>query len=343
MFRYIFLFSLFTVSISIVSLQEFTIRVPGDEPTLQAGIDAATNGETVLVADGLYIGSGNRDVDFNGKAIVVISENGYTVTIIDCESSGRGFYFHNGEGPASIVKGFTIKNGAPGGNGGGIYCLNASPYILECSFVNNSAGIGGGVACDDNAKPVIEDCMFDGNNAGTYGGGLHTNSGSDATIVRCEFFQNIAGAEGGGLRLVNSSPQVSDCVISNNAAGSGGGGLLIRAGTSPSIINCLISNNNSSFVGGGIKVGQGSYPEIIGCEIVGNVANDGGGIMSNNTNGHIITNCTVADNQATVGQGGGIGFDTGAYADVANSIFWSNEPEQIDIVSGSVSISYSDI
>lgn len=106
-----------------------TWHVPGECPTIQAGIDSAATGDIVLVADGTYTGDGNRDLDFGGKAIVVMSENGPELTIIDCEGSPgdyhRGFYFHSGEGPASVLRGFTIKNGRipyPD-DGGGILCF----------------------------------------------------------------------------------------------------------------------------------------------------------------------------------------------------------------------------
>ena len=92
-----------------------TIHVPGDYSTIQAGIDAAAVGDTVLVTDGTYTGQGNRDLDFEGKAITVQSENGPNNCIINCEGSWdaerQGFYFHSGETNSSVVRGLTIRNG----------------------------------------------------------------------------------------------------------------------------------------------------------------------------------------------------------------------------------------
>lgn len=110
--------------------------------TIQACIDAASDGDTVLVADGIYTGDGNRDIDFRGKVITVKSENDAENCIIDCEGTKeephRGFYFHSGESDKSIVDGFTIKNGYGPRNqyrdvsesvGGAVYCYNSSPKI----------------------------------------------------------------------------------------------------------------------------------------------------------------------------------------------------------------------
>ena len=93
--------------------QARTITVPGNYLTIQQAIDVAQTGDTVLVYDGIYAGDGNKNLDFKGKRITVTSLNGPASTIIDCEGSGRAFYFHSGETPNSVLSGFTIRNGAP--------------------------------------------------------------------------------------------------------------------------------------------------------------------------------------------------------------------------------------
>ena len=115
---------------------------PADFATIQEGIDAAVDGDTVLVAPGIYRGDGNRDIDFKGKAITVCSEAGPRTCIIDSQGSEadphRGFHFHSGEESDSVLEGFTITGGEPGrtnGSGGGIHCSNSSPSIRDCVVV----------------------------------------------------------------------------------------------------------------------------------------------------------------------------------------------------------------
>lgn len=140
------------------------IHVPGDQPTIQAGIDAAVDGDTVLVADGTYTGDGNRDIDFKGKAITVKSENSAENCIIDCQSiwvdPHRGFYFHSGEIETSVVDGFTIKNGWVDDDGGGIYCYYSSPTITNTTITENSALSGGGIYCFYHSFPTLINCIL---------------------------------------------------------------------------------------------------------------------------------------------------------------------------------------
>src|SRR5688572_8457699 len=123
--------------------QSDIIRVPADQPTIQAGIDAADVGDQVLVASGTYTGPGNKDLELRGRDIVVSSEAGAPMTIIDCEGSGRGFNLFPPLTSAARIEGFTIKSGdGDGGSnqgGGGMYVVACSPTIAECIFEENVA------------------------------------------------------------------------------------------------------------------------------------------------------------------------------------------------------------
>src|SRR5579864_3151280 len=84
-----------------------TIHVPVDQPTIQAGINAANTGDTVLVAPGTY----KENINFSGKAITVKSSGGAKVTIIDGGNLAPVVTFSTGEGASSILSGFTVQNG----------------------------------------------------------------------------------------------------------------------------------------------------------------------------------------------------------------------------------------
>ena len=191
-----------------------TLHVPAEYATIQDAIDAARAGDLVLVADGIYTGSGNKDLDFGGKAIIVRSESGPDTCIIDCEDDGRGFCFRTGEGPDSVVDGFTIRNGSAA-CGGGINCGNSSPTITNCTISANSAsGSGGGIYFHSGGL-TITDCTIGGNSA-DYGGGIYFSSCS-LTITNCTISGNSADY-GGGIHCRNHGyPTITNSILWGNA------------------------------------------------------------------------------------------------------------------------------
>ncbi|MHC4945192.1 MAG: DUF1565 domain-containing protein [Planctomycetota bacterium] len=117
-----------------------TIHVPADYATIQEAIDAASAGDTVLVASGTYV----ENIDFLGKDIVVKSEQGPQATVIDGNKAGPVATLMNGESPDAVLEGFTIQNGSgtynPNGYyyGGGIRIRDASPTITGNTISNNT-------------------------------------------------------------------------------------------------------------------------------------------------------------------------------------------------------------
>lgn len=192
------------------SVGAVVLEVPDDYVTIQAGIDAALDGDTVAVASGVYTGDGNRDIDFLLKAIVVMSKDGPLVTTINCGGRSfdphRAFIFTRGEGPESEVRGFTIKNGWWPGPGGAIRCaLASSPTIAGNVIVQNVAYTGGAICCSAS-HPDIESNTFSGNKA-YEGGAIACMYHSFPTINNCIAWKDTAG-EGSEIYVDSSSDPV---------------------------------------------------------------------------------------------------------------------------------------
>jgi len=231
-------------------LHAAVICVPADQPTIQAGIDAAVDGDTVLVAPGTWTGDGNRDMSFHGKAITVRSQYGFSSCWIDCEGNGddmhRAFHFNSLEGPSSILQGFTIVNGimydyaGHGDSGGALLIENASPTIQGNLFKFNAAGDGGGPQAG--------------------GGGAIAIIGQSAPlIVGNRFgFSQVAGfnGHGGGIACIDSSPLILNNSFTDCTSFNYGGGVFVSGG-SPVIANCTFYDCFSSYGGGGIFVLDG--------------------------------------------------------------------------------------
>ncbi len=280
-----------------------TIRVPSEYPTIQAGIDASEKGDTVLVADGTYTGTGNKDLDYGGKAITVLSEHGQRHTVIDCENSGRGCYFGSGQNHTSVLDGFTIRNGSAS-DGGGLKCYRSSPSITNCTLIGNTAdNMGGGFSCCKDSSPSVTNCRLTWNiSADGSGGGLYCSE-SSLNIMNCVINENEAMGnyeDGGGICCFNSSAIIEKCVITGNISADDGGGVYCSDSSHPTITNCWVTGNVANYSGGGIYC-RNSSPTIIDSWILLNDAgNTGGGIgfYSSSSLPLTILNCSIYSNTA---------------------------------------------
>jgi len=303
-----------------------TIRIPADYATIQAGIDAASDGDTVLVADGTYTGEGNKNLDFKGKAITVQSQNGPAVCIIDCEGDGRGFYFQTAEGKSSVVFGFTISNGNPGdASAGGIACVDgASPSIINCVISNNSCSrYGGGIWCF-NSSPTITRCRFNGNTAGYRGGAIYCDM-SSPVITNCIFYGNTATHWGGAIGCDrSSSPTVTNCTINKNTAGDDGGGFSSQGSSTPAITNCILWDNSPGELWAEESTPTVSYSDVKeGYSGEGNINSDPLFMDESGNDYHLSTGSPCIGKGTSEGaptidfRGGkrpqGTGYDMGAY------------------------------
>ncbi len=248
------------------------IHVPGDHLTIQAGIDAAVNGDTVLVADGTYTGDGNRDLDFLGKPITVMSESGPELCILDVQGTAsehhRGFYLHSGESDNSVINGFTIMNGH-GSSGGGIWLGQASANILNCHILECRAEWGGGgIGCSD-CDICLENCVIRGNYSELIGGGVDVVHNSNMEILNCVISDNYSERDGGGIQC-HSNINIFNSIISDNYSRSLGGGINFGNLSSGLMNNCIIQNNTSKYSGGGIYFVDNSEVIIGGDESGGN-------------------------------------------------------------------------
>ena len=295
-------------------------------PSIQAAIDAAADGDTIILAPGTFRGDGNRDIDFKGKAVTLRSTNPnepniVAATIIDCNGSEqephRGFYFHSEEDANSIIAGLTVINGVAW-KGGAVLCSHSSPRFTDCVFRGNEAyddDTGGGAMYNEDCSPTLIDCLFTDNAA--YRGGGMTCDNSNATISQCTFIENSASYYGGGLYNYASDTTLTDCTFSGNLAdglyihlesvGGQGGGVYNNRG-SGILTNCTFDENWAKFDGGGMYNYNGS-PTLSNSTFNDNHSDDqGGGMYNEAENGGKcdpeITNCTFDGNYAS--EGGGI-------------------------------------
>jgi hypothetical protein len=348
------------------AVQATTIHVPTDSTTIQAGIDGAVNGDTVMVHPGRYV----ENINFLGKAIVVTSECGPDSTVIDGNQEGSVVTFESGETGNSIIEGFTITNGSGtfvdslGGyweyGGGGIYCAGSAPTIQYNRITGNAANNGGGIGAIFASPAVITHNIIFENAANVTpgriggGGGIVVGFDSNADVSHNDIYGNFSNKAGGGIAIgFDCAPEIKNNTIRDNIANDYGGGIQIYSNTAGVFENNLVTGNSSlgENGAGGISCRLGSTSLIANNVITGNsTVTYGGGIRCFNDAAPTIENNSIYGNSADI-SGGGIECDVGAFATVTNTILWNNSaPEGTEIWIGprsgdaaTLTISYSDV
>jgi len=305
----------------------------GDYLTIQDAIYLAAPEDTVTLANGVFIGEGNRDIVVpSWTTLVVRSDDGNPEScIIDCEGSEadwhRGFVF---EAPSASVPGDAFPLMAPSPTGAPwLRNDDESVPLLDGITIRNGYADSGGAILVRHGVPTIRNCILEENTA-TTGGAIHVEFANP--IVRDNTIRSNLAEDGGGISIINASPLIENNNIGYNFAVVRGGGLYREQGVRgeiPSVIRYNVLHHNvamaESSKGGGIYItranpviyansvdscqaasGGGIYvikanPDIINNELTGNVALDKGGGLYLHTCHPFVLNNLIASNEADSG------------------------------------------
>jgi hypothetical protein len=290
------------------------LRVPEMFSTIQAAINKAIDGEKVIVADGIYTGEGNRDIEFLGKAITVRSANGYENCVIDCELEGWAFRLIDREGLDSVIEGFSITNGN-GSMGSAIRCDFSSVTVRSCKFFGNTYSFryAGCIGCCDGYELVVSDCVFVNNN----GHGIYCGYGCDAKITNCIFLNNSSRGNTGALSCgSDSNVDVEGCIFVGNFTEYNAGAVWC-GGAKMKMANCIFAGNQANLSAGAIYSNMSDLT-LVNCTLTGNIAGDSGGAVYYHTEDSPVPT-------------------------IVNCILWDNQPNEISLTSGQANVNYSNV
>ena len=293
-----------------------------DFQTIQEAIDFALPGDEVVVEPGAYLES----IDFLGKGITVRSVLGPDVTSIKAppDTDTSTVTFASKENALAVLDGFKIGGGigsiindpifGPSLAGGGIFCYESCPRVLNCDIVGESVeGHGAGMVVM-RCSPDIVSCRFIAGTATGHGGAIYILEGASPVIENCLFENNRASWGGAITCTINCDPRLTGCTFIGNEAYNVGGGLYIRSSSDPLIEDCVFVENiqaGNAFAGGAAITVYGSgngggpcQPVVERSTFTNNVCDGYGGAIHAAYAGDIILrDCTLRGNRS--GRNGG--------------------------------------
>ena len=349
------------------------IRVPEQYASIQAAVNAAVDGTTVLVGPGAYTASyGEYLVEVQGKDIYVKSTDGPAATVLvgSTDRSTVAFtrdyipagsaYTYVPTGLGAGVEGFTITH--PNYNGEGVYVSCQCSATIKGNIIegNGSLGNGGGIHADlwgTGTVHVLDNVIRD--NESHRGGGIALYGGEAVRIAYNVITDNraVIGAgiwdECGALIENNVISENTVIGVDEDDEGIGGG---IALGEVDYPVAAIVRNNvilsNVAAVGGGVGCYPESSVELLNNVIAGNAANMfgafggyGGGIQLWGSSSHLLRNNTVFGNYSAY-TGGGIRSSPASFMSAQNNVFWANtapDRPQVSENADLVMLTYSDI
>jgi hypothetical protein len=285
-------------------------RVPSQIGTIQAAIQTARDGDTVLVARGVYMES----LDFLGRNIRVVSEDGPAVTALDGGRVRSLVSFVRGETRQAVLEGFTVRNGRASAAAGAIRIQSSSPSLIGNVIRDNVACANGAGVLIAGGSPLLRGNRFENNRqtgcAGGLGGGVAVTAPGAALLAGNVFESNLAD-EGGGVALIDAgAPTLIDNAFRGNAATGAGGAILVANLSDPVIAQNTFIANRAGRSGGAVSW-----------------------LVPNGRRGPILANNTFVDNDCSNGSSlFADGFDAAAL--IANNIMVGSLPAQTVLVVG---------
>ncbi|MCH2133218.1 MAG: S8 family serine peptidase [Phycisphaerales bacterium] len=305
--------------------------------SIQAAIDAAQNGDQIMVWPGTYTDVGRSVINTKGKQLTIWSTDGPEYTIIDGEGQRRALMCDGGEGEDTVLEGFTFTNGVADdydfGNGavwnvgGAVLCSNsASPTLRSCTISKSTAEYGGGFAAAFFARPRLEYCTILDNEATISGGGMLLSAYADVVAEGCYVWMNKATTGGAITVEFDSDPKFFSCTMADNLASDHGGAVYAVENCVLEFTACDVVGNKAEEDGGGMYV-QGSSLLLDYCTMSQNTGvSDGGGLFLT-TSTTTIVGSLISGNSGE-SQGGGI-FQVASILSLEMSGICDNDPDQI--------------
>lgn len=249
-----------------------TIYVPGNYANIDEAVDAARDGDVILVAAGTYPGC---TFIMAGKDVSIIGAGAEQTTVDFGAYSGptsEGYFTYENVSVNAVLEGLTIRD-LNREFGSAVLCNSAHITIRNMVFHNNDSGgmftegpftNGGALRCQ-NASPQITDCVFSANYA-HYGGAVSTTGSSSPTFQDVDFHNNW-GYRGGAFYINGGSPTIHNVRFRENLANwlmhdaygfsSGWGGAIYDCNSSTFLADCSFESNVAKCFEEGIDADDG--------------------------------------------------------------------------------------